>query len=508
MTDAERIAQLEEQLRQRDEEIELLKGKLDLVLRKLFGSSSEKIDPDQLQLLLDPEAAKKTCAAGCEEDAPVAEAKTPAPRSPRRRKPGLPEDLPVVVEEVEPEEVRQDPAGWRRIGEEVSERLEFEPARYWMRRTVRGTWVTREHTGQKPVTAAMAPCLLEGSLLTPSLGAHLLSSKYCDHLPYYRQEQILRTRHGIKLGRNTMCHWTGVCADRLEPLYKLIAADLREQNWLHVDETPIDYLAPGNGKTKQGYFWTYRHPKAGVLYNWHTGRAHQCLDTILLDPGGGNHFRGTLVTDGYGAYETWQRKQDGVTLAACWAHVRRKFHEALPHHPAEIAPIMALIGQLFAIEATLRKQRAGPGQARHTRQEQSQLLVHQIKERLTKLKHCLPKSTLGKARNYALGLWTKLEVFLDNGEIPLDNNPVENAIRPTKLGAKNWMFIGNEDTGWRSAVIYTLVENIRQGGGDPYAYLKDVLTQLPRMTNQDDLRPLLPASWLATQRANRTPLAA
>lgn len=489
-------------------ENELLREKIDLILRRLYGPSSEKLDPEQLELLLDPDAAKKTCAAGCDEDALAAdsEGSTPARRTGRRR-PGLPADLEVVEETVDPEEVVVEPEAWRQLGQEVSERLEFEPARYWLRRIVRRTWVKRGEPDLAPLTAPLAPCLLEGSVLSPSLAAGLLSAKFCDHQPFYRQEQQLSRRHGIEISRATMCHWAMVCADRLEPLYKLIAADLRCQDWLQVDETPIDYLEPGHGRTKQGYLWTYHHPEVGVLYDWHPGRSHRCLDQILTDPQGGADFNGILLSDGYRAYDTWQRKHPEVILAACWAHVRRKFHEAAAHHPAEAGPILELIAKLFALEQRLRNQRAGPDEVRTVRQEQSRKIIEAIQTRLTNLPHCVPTSTLAQARAYVFGLWDKLQVFLAHGVVPLHNNAVENAIRPTKLGAKNWMFIGGADTGQRSAILYTFVENIRSAGADPFAYLKDVFEQLPAMTNQDDLRPLLPLSWLAGHTSRQSQVA-
>ena len=498
MTDAEKIAKLES-------EVKMLREQVDLLLRKFYGTSSEKLDPGQLELLLDPEAAKKPPAAGPDEGAPAAEEPHQAPgqadpktRAPRRRRPELPEDIEVVEEIVEPEEVAQAPTGWQRIGQEVSERLEFEPARVWLKRIVRPTYVKRvRRYASPPTTAPLAPCVLEGSLLSPSLAAQILTGKYADHLPYYRQAGIFERRHGVRIGRNTLCHWSATCARWLEPLHRLLAAELRSQAWLGVDETPIEYLAPGHGRTKLGYLWAYQNPQVGVLYDWHPGRAHGCLDRVLLGrPERGRRFGGTLLTDGFIAYSTWAAKHGGVTLAACWAHVRRKFHEAAGHYPKEAAPFLEKVGQLFSIEADLARQRAGPGQVHSTRQRHSAPIIDSIRAQLTTAANCLPKSTLGKARAYTLGLWARLAAFLDDPGIPIHNNGIENAIRPTKLGAKNWLFIGREDTGQNSAVLYTMVENIRAGGGDPFTYLEDVLTRLPAMTNRDDLRPLLPLNWL------------
>lgn len=505
--------QLRAEITRRDEEIarlktenELLREKLDLLLRKLFGSSSEKLDTAQLELLLEGDGVKKPEAAGGDEDAPAAEPE--APRSKRQRsRPKLPEDIEVIERVVDPEEVEAQPGAWRQLGQEVSERLAFAPSRYWLERTIRRTWVKRGEPDLSPVTAPLEPCLLEGSLLSPSLAAGLITAKFCDHLPFYRQAWILSTRHGIEISRQNMCHWAGVCADRLEPLWKLQAAELRAQDWLGADETPIEYLCPGHGSTKQGYLWTYAHPQAGVLYDWHPGRGHQCLDSVLVDPQSGAPWQGTLLTDGYCAYETWARQHEGITLAACWAHVRRKFHEASEHHPQAAVPVLDLINGLFGIEQRLRNQRAGPEDRLVTRRSESLPLVTSIKEHLLDLAGCLPKSTLGRARDYALGLWSRLLVFLEDGRIPIDNNLTENAIRPTKLGAKNWLFVGGADTGQRSAILFTMVENIRRSGGDPYRYLKDVLTRLPAMTNQDDLRPLLPRYWLAAHQQQTSKVA-
>ena len=197
-------------------------------------------------------------------------------------------------------------------------------------------------------------------MLTPSLAAHILCAKFCDHLPFYRQEQILQRRHGIGIPRNTMSHWAGAAADTLEPLYKLLADAIRQSERVSADESPVDYLAKNEPGSKQGYFWVYHAPGVGVLYDWQLGRGHQCLDAVL-DPDGGSDsaamrpaFTGLLQCDGYSAYPTWAAKHDGVVLAGCWAHARRKFFEALDHSP-DAAAVLKLIGELFGNEYELRQ---------------------------------------------------------------------------------------------------------------------------------------------------------
>jgi len=201
------IARRDKELARLRAENELLRERVDLLIRKIYGPSSEKIDPGQLGLRLDAEAAKKSDAGGGDEAAPAAEEKAAPRRKQRERcRPGLPKDIEVEEVIVDPEEVRADPEAYDYLGREVSERLEYDPERYRLRRTIRRTWVKRGEADRKPMTAPLEPCLLEGSLLSPSLPAHLLTDKFCDHLPFYRQEQILERHHDIRIGRNTMCH--------------------------------------------------------------------------------------------------------------------------------------------------------------------------------------------------------------------------------------------------------------------------------------------------------------
>lgn len=502
----ERVARLETDLKREREKVEYL-------LRQLYGSKSEKLDPGQLELLLDPDGVKKPAAAGPDEEGPAAE-KKPKCRA-RRRKQRLRaslEDLPEDIEELVPDEVLAEPGAYDRLGEERSERLAVDPARYRREVTVRPYFVRRGDPDAKPVIAPLPPALLEGSVLTPSLAASLLNAKFVLHQPYYRQEWALLHAHGIDLDRTLMCHWQSHLADLLRPLWQLIASDIRSSGHVQADETPIDFLKPGSGSAQTGYLWTYHSPAEGlVLYDWQTSRAHDCLDAILKAPAaepGGEDFTGLLQTDGYIAYCTWIAKQPegSIIHLSCLAHIRRGFLEAAADHPRLSGWILRQIGHLYAIEARLRESRAGPA-LRHAIRRAESLPIHR---RLAKLfdkliaRHAItPRSPLGKALSYAHGQWPQLLPAIDDGRAELDNNLVENAIRPTKLGMKNWLFIGRESTGWQSAVIYTLVENVRQAGFDPEAYLRWVFERLPGMTNQDDMRELLPASWIRQQDAER-----
>ena len=504
-TQANTIAQQRDQIAQQREEIRLLKEKVDYILRQLYGSKSESIDPAQLELLLNGEELPKPPEN--EEGEAEIENIIPPKRKKRtnNRLPRLPENLPTTRETIIPDEVAKNPEAYRQIGEEISQKLNVEPARYSRHLIIRPTYLKRGGAKEDFHTAKLPPCLLEGSLLTPSLLAHILTAKFNDHLPFYRQSQIMDRRHGIKITRATLCNWAELGATTLQPLYNLIAGDIRKSKRLNIDESPVDYLDPGTGSTSQGYFWVYRSQSAGVLYDWQLGRSHTCLDNILTNDD--ETFSGIVQCDGYIAYPTWASKRKGVILTGCWAHARRKFEKPLPH-TRDAAIILQYIQKLYHRENKYKQwieQSSHPPEAIiYYRRRYNKKLINDLRKKLHTLKpQHLPKSKMGEALTYAINQWHKLCLALKHSP-SLDNNTAENAVRPLKLGAKNWLFIGSEDTGWRSAIIYTLIENCRCLGHDPYEYLKWVFEKLPSMTNQDDLRPLLPVMWAKQQEQKKT----
>ena len=498
---AARIDVLEAELKVKD-------GIIAELIKRLYGARSEKLDTAQLLLDLQGDGPKKPDAAGCQ-DAPAAELEIerekPAQKKPRRQKlrDSL-KGLPTVTTEIIPPEVLDDPGAYRRIDQEESERLEVSPAAFTRYVTVRPTYVRKGDPEAKPTTAPLPPALLEGSVLTASLGAHLLAEKFCYHQPFWRQEWRLRATHGIELSRNLMCHWHNHLADQLLPIYNLIGARLRGSDYLKVDETPIRYLAPGTGKTSTGQFWVYHHAEHGPLYDWHTSRANTCLERILLGGEGEAPFCGHLQSDGLRAYTAFIARQpsDTITPVSCLAHIRRKFVEAKGDHPKITAWILYQIGRIYAVESGLRERGAGPDERKRAREEKARRPYEHLKKLAAHLawrRGITPASQLGKALGYARAQLPQLEPCFADGQIEFDNNLTENAVRPTKLGMKNWMFIGGADTGWRSAVIYTFVEQVRRHGHDPFAYFKWVFERLPGMTNQDDFAPLLPCNWVAAQ---------
>lgn len=466
----------------------LLRQKIDLLVRRVFGASSEQLDPAQLELLLQLSSATPPATP-----VPVPLPEPAAVRGRKERTPRLPANLPVVEEVIDPEPVKAAPQSWRCIGEEVSEQLDYEPARFLRRRVIRRKYVHRTELDRGPLIAALPERLLDRSLPAPGLLAQVLVSKYCDHLPLYRQEQIFRSRHQVQLPRQTLARWVALAAEWLQPIYESIRTGVMAGGYVQVDETPIEYLEPGHGQTRQGYLWTGSRPGGDVCFQWETSRAAACLDHLIpVD------FTGTLQCDGYAAYRAFANARGAaVALAGCWAHVRRKFFEAVAGAPQTAGWLLRQIQHLYCIEARLRAQRAGPRLRAAVRAHQSRPIVARLERALLRLKtggRHLPQSLLGGAIDYALGQWSTLQVYLADGRVEIDNNLVENAIRPTALGKKNWLFFGAADAGERSAVIYTVIESCRRRGLDPYAYLRDVLTRLPRMTNRQ-IPEVTPAAW-------------
>ena len=497
------VTELEKQLTSRVEALEaqnrLLQQKLEALIRLHFGKKSEKLDSAQLELLLQAEdGAKKPEESTGDPIVPVDEdsSKPSVKKALRERKPRLPEDLPIEEHTLIPDVVKACPEAWRRIGEEVSEQLDYRPGRFLKQRLIRPKYVKRSwrEQDQPPVIASLPPRVIEGGLPTAGLLAHIAISKYCDHLPLYRQEQIFRQRHHLTLPRQTMARWIEQTALTLQPIARIIHQELLQSTYLQVDETPIKHLAPGNGQSAQGYLWVVKvpGPNGGTSYHWHKGRSHHCLHKIIP-----TDFSGTLQSDGYRAYQTFIGKHPKpIQTVACWAHVRRKIHDALlaKDSPTRSSWLLRQIAHLYRIERHLRETRAGPALRQATRASQSRPIIQRLHSTLnlfkTNRRH-LPQSLLGKAISYALGQWSGLHVYLENGIVEIDNNLVENAVRPTKLGAKNWLFIGSEEAGWRSAVIYTIIENCRHHGLEPQAYLKDLLEKLPSLKSHEikDLTP-------------------
>jgi hypothetical protein len=301
-----------------------------------------------------------------------------------------------------------------------------------------------------------------------------------------------------------MAQWLGLAARWLRLIYEHIRTGVLGGGYVQVDETPIEYLEPGHGETKLGYFWTCARPGGDTVFHWETSRAAECLRNIIPAD-----FRGALQSDGYSAYPAFVRGHnaragtEAIVLAGCWAHARRAFCEAKDNAPRTIAWLLRQIAHLYQVEAHLRACRAGASLRVALRAAHSAPILRRLRAALTRLRpRHLPQSALGKAITYSLEQWSGLERFLSDGRIEIDNNLVENAIRPTALGKKNWLFIGEAQAGERAAILYTVVESCRRRGLDPLAYLRDVLTRLPSATT-GQIAALTPEAWNKAQRPAR-----
>jgi transposase len=485
----------------------VLRQTIDAISRRVFGVSSEKLDPKQLEFLFAADAAKKPATAAPEDHGPAAEIRDYKKRVPKTRAPRIPDHLPVQREEIIPAEVEIEPAAYRRIGEEVREQLGFKPAEFYRVQLVRPKYVRMDSPVSKPVIAPLPPSLQERCIATPGLIAEVTDNRFVCHLPYYRQEEIF-ARLGVHIHRKTLCGWTLLAADWLAIIYREIQYEHWRCPYRQIDETPIRYLKPGAGKTQLGYLWTSNIPGGSVFYHWHDGRDAAGLDALFetqdpqLTDETVEQLASIIQCDGYSAYPAWARDKPWIKLMGCHAHMRRKFFEATEQAPRLVAWILRQIAHLYHIESKLRETKAGPALRRAVRAAESRMIHQRLHKTITLLakRRILPKSKLGKAIHYALGQWPKLELFLADGRVEIDNNLVENAIRPTKLGAKNWLFLGNVQSGDKCAILYTIVENCRRLGLNTREYLEDVLTRLPAM-KASEAASLTPARWLAARRA-------
>ncbi|MEI6033324.1 MAG: IS66 family transposase [Verrucomicrobiae bacterium] len=496
-----KLAGLEEENAALRKENFLLQQKVDALVRRIFGSSSEPFNPNQ------PDLFGFTQTAGAQEaekDGTAFSGEASREKSDRRdRAARIPEDLPVEEIVIDPLEVQAEPEAYKYIGAEVSEQLDYTPGAFRKVRTVRRKYVAKEVVDAKPVIASLPPKLQDGCLAATGLLANIAVSRFVDHLPFYRQEQIFKTRYGVHIPRQNMVRWMEMIADRLEPVYNQISAQVLGGDYIQMDETPIRYLDPGSGKTQIGYLWVTGKPGGDAVFRWKTSRAAQCVKEILPP-----EFKGILQTDAYSAYGSFAKDRPEVTMAGCMAHARRKFYQAREQKPGVANFILSHIAALYRIEASLRKQKAGPVLREAARAAASRPILARLERALKILApRFLPKSNMGKAIAYTLSIWPSLQVYLTAGRVEIDNNLVENAIRPSAVGKKNWLFIGAAEAGKKTAILYTIVESCRRRGINPLAYLHDVLTRLPRYTNHT-VHELTPENWAKARAASQKQYAA
>lgn len=457
--------------------------------KELYGPASERqADPqfskEQILLTLFPPPAEPPAT----QDLLLPANEQPTPARPRRQ-PAV-QVLETVTERIEPEEKLCPHCGRTKceIGCERTERFEYVPAKIIRHETLRPKLACP--CGQGTVSIApLPPQLIEQGQAGASLIAHLLLSKYDDHLPLYRQQQQF-ARLGLQFPRQTLCDWVEQGARWLQPLVREMKRQLLAGDYLQVDETPVRVLDPEvSGRCATGWLWVAGVPGGDVVFEFHPGRGQASGAALLGD------FQGYLQRDGYGVYGALARARPGLLPVGCWSHARRKFVDALETAPERAGPLVAELRKLYLLERRARDEALTPDQRKVFRQAHAAPILAALRPKLAVLQNeSLPQSPLGKAVRYALAEWEPLNRYLADGRLEIDNNLTENAIRPSAVGKKNWLFIGHPDAGWRSAVIYSVIVSCRRHGLDPWAYLRDVLQRLPAL-QQSDLPALLPARW-------------
>ena len=469
-----------------------LEEQLTLLKQAYYGKRSERhYDPNQ-GMLFDQETLDGMGVG--QETEPVPEEEEPKPtRKPRgRKKRGIQSQrpLPVVEETLIPEVVQKSPDAWKKIGQNVTDILEHVPEKFFLRRVIRPKYVSRIQPELSPLQHKAPVRLVEGGNLGVSVITRILTGKYVDHLPLYRLEKIWKERNGVTIPRSTMCHAINKATDILGLIYDEIQRDIFGGGYVQIDETPVKFLKKGAGAAKKGYLWVAHRPGHGTLYQWGPGRGYASL-AILVPP----TYKGIIQCDGYKAYEKLKEEHPGVTLMACLAHIRRNFCKSEISSPLESLWYLDKIRKLYNIERELQTDGIDAENRARMRKEQSWEIYEKIKTRLEEPRDDLsPQHLLRKAREYALKHWKSLELMFTHGEVYLDNNRVENKIRPTAIGRKNWMFIGSEIAGDRTAMMYTLVQTCRELEIPVDKYLEDVLSQLPHRTNKN-YHDLVPKAW-------------
>lgn len=482
-------AQLMERLTTLEEENADLRAQVEWFKRNLFGTGkSETLDALQTRLKLGEEAAQP------EASAPKTETITYERAKPRKR--DLPaerfKNLPVLeTTELIPDAVKADPEAYERIGEESTFEVKITPPKLWKHAIVRPKFRLKLDRSRPPTIAPALKRPIDNSYASAELLAYIALGKYLYHIPLYRQEKM-SAHWGAQLSRKTMADWIEAVADWFNPIYGRMRAKLLEGGYLQADETPIRFMDPDQkkGKTTQGYLWVIGKPGSDVVFDWRLSRKYDEA-TSLLDG-----FEGVLQSDGYGAYDSFSKQHENVVRVACWAHARRKFVEAESESPQVVRMVLGLIGHLYRDEYQYDDKRHSPKLRAIRRLAQSTQVLSRI-EKVVQILHLRtrPKSKLGKACTYLLGQWTALLRIRQHGQVRLDNNLIENAIRPSAVGKKNFLFIGSPEAGQRSAIIYSIIVSCERHGIDPLAYMTDLLHRLPTMSNQDDLDPLLPSNW-------------
>jgi transposase len=459
------------------QEIAFLKEELAQLKRLIFGSKKERFIPahsDQ-QSLFDFQQAE----VAPETETVTYERGKPAKKGNAKRL-LLPAHLPRKEETIYPEGVDVD--NCIKIGEKVTEVLEYTPGKFYVQKTVRPVYKANNEI----VVAELPTQVIPGGNAGASVLAYLMVSKFMDHLPFYRQVQIFK-RDGMTIPESTITGWYRKTSELLMPLYEMMADHIKSADYIQADESPIPVLSIDKpGSTHKGYQWVFLLPKAKmVIFKYDQSRGQSVPEEILQG------FNGCLQTDGYAGYNQ-QGKRAGITHIACMAHVRRKFDEAKENNPALASHALEQVQLLYHIEREAKDDQLTADQTTELRQQKAVPILNNLKSWLDEEYHkALPKSAIGKAIAYSLRLWPQLTAYTQNGHWQIDNNAVENKIRPLALGRKNYLFAGSHQAAQQAAMMYSLLGTCKLNGIEPTQWLTDTLRKLPD-TKISNLHMLLP----------------
>ncbi|MFC1762965.1 IS66 family transposase, partial [Planctomycetota bacterium] len=407
------------------------------------------------------------------------------PSSRRNGRVPLPVDLPRVTEYKDP-----DPRlieGMRCIGEDITEILEYIPAGFYVRKIIRRKYAQGDGSGT--VVMAPLPALpIEKGRPGPGVLAHIITSKYCDHLPLYRLEQIFE-RHGLQVSRSTQCDWIRDSAHLLEPIVLEAKRQILTSDVVHTDDTYIPVQDKTRTQVRKGYLWPYIDKANNVYFDYTTVRNREGPADIL------SGYTGRIQADGFNGYDDLYGA-DKATEVGCWAHSRRKFDQASPSDPVRANQMLALIAQLYVVEAKARDEGLDAEEIKALRQQISKpIIANQIAPLLARWhQEVLPQSPMGKAITYATNQWQALQEYLNDGMLSIDNSLAERTIKLVALGRKNWLFAGSDAGAQRAAILYSLIASCKLCKIDPLIYLRDVLDRInTHPANQ--IEELLPQRW-------------
>ena len=485
------IAQQTNELSWRQSKIDKLTQELALYKRWKYGAKAESLSAEQIKLF------EETCAADIAAIEAELEKLDPPVNDSEKRQPKrgpIPPHLPRTEIHHEPESTTcRCGCALKRIGEDVAEKLDYTPGVISVEKHIRGKWVCAacETLIQAPVPAQV----IDKGLPTAGMLAQVMVAKYADHLPLYRQSGIFE-RSGLAIPTSTLGQWVGQTGVALQPVVDALRETLLRSRVLHADETPVAMLDPGAGKTKRAYVWSYCSTAyaevQGVVYDFAESRAGQHARDFL------GEWKGILVCDNYSGYK--QLLTRGIVDAGCMAHSRRKFFDLYANHQSQIAEAaLPFYSHLYQIEK--RAMDLTADERRQFRQSESRPIADALLAWMVAQRKLVPNgSAIAKAIDYSVNRWEALMRFLDDGDIPIDNNWNENRIRPIAVGRSNWLFAGSLRAGQRAAAIMSLIQSAKLNGHDPHAYLKDVLTRLPTQPARR-IEELLPHLWQSS--ANR-----